>query len=221
MECGKEEGCTRASCIYPTVCKNLNVSLKPALGLLKEIRSIPGIKKVFIASGVRYDLALLDDEYIEELVKHHVSGQLSIAPEHICEEVLLMMGKPKAEAFLKFKDKFEKLSKKHGKKQFLIPYFIASHPGSTLQHALKLALFMKEHGIRIEQVQNFTPTPMTVSTCMYYTGTDPFSGRPVHVPKGEERTFQRALLQPYLQKNHREIVKALKILKREDLLRKL
>ncbi len=221
MECREKEGCTRASCIYPAVCKNLNVSLKPSLKLLREIRGLPGIKNLFIGSGIRYDLALLDDEYIEELVKHHVSGQLSVAPEHICEEVLLMMGKPKAGKFLEFKDKFEKLSRKHGKKQFLIPYFIASHPGSTLKHALDLALFMKKHGIRIEQVQNFTPTPMTVSTCMYYTGIDPFTGKPVHVPKGEERSFQRALLQPQFEKNYRLVVKALKQMGKQDLIKTL
>jgi len=219
--CSKEEGCTRASCIYPTVCKNLEASQKPSLELLREIRKMPGIKKVFIGSGIRYDLALLDDEYIEELVKHHVGGQLSVAPEHVCEEVLLMMGKPKLDKFLEFKDKFEKLSKKHGKKQFLIPYFIASHPGSTLRHALELTLFMKKHRIRIEQVQNFTPTPMTLSTCMYYTGIDPFTEKPVHVPKGEERSFQKALLQPHLQKNYRQVVKALRKLKRMDLFDKI
>jgi uncharacterized radical SAM protein YgiQ len=221
MKCHKEEGCTRASCIYPVVCPDLDVSLKPALKLLKEVREIPGVKNLFVGSGVRYDLALLDDDYMEELVKQHVSGQLSIAPEHICEEVLLMMGKPKTAKFLEFKDKFEKLSAKHGKKQFLVPYFISSHPGSTLKHALELALFLKKNRIRIEQVQNFTPTPMTVSTCMYYTGLDPFTGRPVHVPRGEERSFQRALLQPALASNYRLVVKALKQLHREDLTRAL
>jgi uncharacterized radical SAM protein YgiQ len=221
MKCNKEEGCTRASCIYPVVCPHLEVSLKPALKLLKEVREVPGVKNLFVGSGVRYDLALLDDDYMEELVKHHVSGQLSIAPEHICEEVLLMMGKPKANKFLEFKDKFEKLSAKHGKKQFVVPYFISSHPGSTLKHALELALFLKQNRIRIEQVQNFTPTPMTVSTCMYYTGLDPFTGKPVHVPKGEERSFQRALLQPQLEKNYRLIVKALKQLGREGLISSL
>ena len=158
---------------------------------------------------------------MDELVQHHVGGQLSIAPEHICEEVLLMMGKPRAKTFLDFQEKFEKLSRRHGKKQFLIPYFISSHPGSTLEHALELALFMKEHHIRVEQVQNFLPTPMTVATCMYYTGLDPFTGRSVHVPKGEERSFQRALLQPKLEKNYRLVVKALKQLKREDLIKTL
>ncbi|MDD5593920.1 MAG: YgiQ family radical SAM protein [Candidatus Margulisbacteria bacterium] len=221
MSCRKAEGCTRASCIYPVVCKDLEVSLKPALKLLREVRELPGVRNFFIGSGVRYDLALLDEEYMEELVKHHVGGQLSIAPEHICEEVLLMMGKPKAGKFLEFKDKFEKLSRKHGKQQFVVPYFISSHPGSTLHHALELALFLKQNRIRIEQVQNFTPTPMTVSTCMYYTGLDPFSGRPVHVPKGEERSFQRALLQPQLEKNYRLVVKALKQLHKEDLIKTL
>jgi uncharacterized radical SAM protein YgiQ len=221
MKCKREEGCVRASCIYPSLCKDLDVSAELSLKLLKEVREIPGIKRLFIASGIRYDLALLSDEYIEELVKHHVSGQLSIAPEHICEEVLLMMGKPKAEKFLEFKAKFERLNQKHAKRQFIVPYFIASHPGSTLQHALELALFMKKHRIRVEQVQNFTPTPMTVSTAMYYTGTDPFTGKPVHVPKGEERSFQKALLQPYLLKNLRQVVKALKQLKRGDLISEL
>jgi len=221
MECREEQGCTRASCIYPTICKHLNASLKPSLKLMREIRGLPGVKNLFIASGIRYDLALLDDEYMDELVKHHVSGQLSIAPEHICEEVLLMMGKPKVNKFLEFKDKFEALNKKHGKKQFIVPYFISSHPGSTLNHALELALFLKKNNIRVEQVQNFTPTPMTVSTCMYYTGLDPFSGKAVHVPKGEERSFQKALLQPTLEKNYRLVVKALKQLKKESLLKEL
>ncbi|MFA6431667.1 MAG: DUF3362 domain-containing protein, partial [Candidatus Margulisiibacteriota bacterium] len=211
----------RASCIYPTVCKELNASLKPSIKLLREIRDLPGIKKVFIGSGIRYDLALLDGEYIEELVKNHVSGQLSVAPEHICEEVLLLMGKPRIGKFIEFKDKFMQLSKKHGKKQFIIPYFISSHPGSTLQHALELALFLNKNNIRLEQVQNFTPTPMTISTCMYYTGTDPFTGKKVHIPKGEERSFQKALLQPHLEKNYREVVKALKTLNRMDLLKTL
>jgi uncharacterized radical SAM protein YgiQ len=221
MACRREGGCTRASCIYPTVCPDLDASLKPSLALLREVRGLPGVKRLFIGSGIRYDLALRDEEYLAELVQYHVGGQLSIAPEHICEEVLLMMGKPKADKFLEFKDKFEQLSKKHGKKQFLVPYFISSHPGSTLEHALELALFLKKEGIRIEQVQNFTPTPMTVSTCMYYTGLDPFTGKPVHVPKGEERSFQKALLQPQLKSNYRLVAKALKLLGRTSLLKKL
>ncbi|MFH1386271.1 MAG: YgiQ family radical SAM protein [bacterium] len=221
MECREEQGCARASCIYPNVCPKLKVSLKPAIKLMRELRNIPGVKKLFIASGIRYDLALLDDEYMDELVQHHVSGQLSIAPEHICEEVLLMMGKPGADKFVKFVEKFNQLNAKHGKRQFLVPYFMASHPGSTLKHALELALYLKKNHIRVEQVQNFTPTPMTTATCMYYTGLDPFTGKAVHVPKGEERSFQKALLQPYLEKNYRLVVKALKQLKRENLIKVL
>lgn len=217
MNCTREGGCTRASCIYPNICKDLNASLKPSLSLLKETRDLPGVKRVLIGSGIRYDLALLDPEYMEELVKHHVGGQLSVAPEHICEEVLLMMGKPRASKFLEFKEEFERLSRKHNKKYFLIPYFISSHPGTTLTHALELALFLRKNGIKIEQVQNFTPTPMTASTCMFYTGIDPFTGKKVHVPRGEERSFQKALLQPYLEKNYREVVKALKVLKKDEL----
>jgi uncharacterized radical SAM protein YgiQ len=218
ISCSKEEGCARASCLYPIVCSSLKVSQKPSLELLRAIRTMPKVKKLFIGSGIRHDLALLDDEYLEELVQYHVGGQLSVAPEHICEEVLLMMGKPKVNKFLEFKEKFEKFSKKHRKKQFIIPYFIASHPGSTLKHAWELAQFLKKHQIRIEQVQNFTPTPMTVSACMYYAGLDPFTGRPVHVPRGEERSFQKALLQPHLEKNRRLVAKALKALKRTILL---
>jgi uncharacterized radical SAM protein YgiQ len=221
MKCKQEEGCTRASCIYPLVCPHLDASLKPALKLLKEVREIPGVKNLFIGSGVRYDLALLDDDYMEELAKYHVGGQLSVAPEHICEEVLLLMGKPKTAKFLEFKEKFEKLSAKHGKQQFVVPYFISSHPGSTLEHALELALFLKKNRIKVEQVQNFTPTPMTVSTCMYYTGLDPFTGQPVHVPRGEERSFQRALLQPTLPASYRLVVKALKQLRQEKLIKLL
>ena len=221
ITCSKEDGCVRASCIYPEVCPDLKFSQQPSLKLLRELSALPGIKNVFIGSGIRYDLALLDDEYMEELVKNHVSGQLSVAPEHICEEVLLMMGKPKFGKFLKFREKFEQLSKKHGKRQFIVPYFIASHPGSTLEHALSLSLFLKNNHIKLEQVQNFTPTPMTVSTAMYYTGIDPFTGKSVHVPKGEERSFQRALLQPTLEKNYRQVAKALKSLKKENLLKLL
>ncbi|OGC07714.1 YgiQ family radical SAM protein [candidate division WOR-1 bacterium RIFOXYA2_FULL_36_21] len=218
MECSKKEGCTRASCIYPAICPHLKNSHKPLINLLKSVRNIPGVKHLFSNSGIRYDLAMQDPEYIKELVEHHVSGQLSVAPEHVCEEVLLTMGKPGVEKFESFKKEFDKISKQSEKKQYLIPYFIASHPGATLEHALKLALFLKKNHMKIEQVQNFTPTPMTVSTCMYYTGIDPFTGKQVYVPKGEERTFQRALLQPYLQKNKREIIKALTNLGKRDLI---
>ncbi|MBI5700773.1 YgiQ family radical SAM protein [Candidatus Saganbacteria bacterium] len=221
MKCKKEDGCTRISCIFPTKCQNLDASHKPVLKMLRAIRNIPGIKHVFSNSGVRYDLALEDPEYIEELAKFHVSGQLSVAPEHICEEVLMLMKKPKIGVFEKFKNEFHKHSEAAGKEQYLIPYFISSHPGSTLEHALELSLFLKKNHMKIEQVQNFLPSPMTPSTCMYYTGIDPFTGKAIHVPKGEERSFQKALLQPHLEKNKRQVIKALTVLGKRTLIKAL
>ncbi|MFH1617584.1 MAG: YgiQ family radical SAM protein [Candidatus Margulisiibacteriota bacterium] len=230
MTCTKKDGCSRRSCIYlpdrrpgdvtqPSICKHLNSSHKPLLQLLRELRGIPGIKNVYINSGIRYDLAMTDPEYTEEIIKYHISGQLSVAPEHICEEVLLLMGKPKYSVYEKFQKEFNRLTKKAGKKQYLIPYLIASHPGSTLEHALEMALFLKKNHIRVQQVQNFTPTPMTTSTCMYYTGIDPFTGKNVHVPKSEERSMQRALLQPHTAKNYRIVAKALIKLQKQDLVK--
>lgn len=225
MTCDQKEGCTRPSCIYPNICKNLDTNQRPMLEMLKTVKSIKGIKKVFLNSGIRYDLALLNDEYMEELVKDHVSGQLSVAPEHSCDRVLDLMRKPSFDSFEKFKAEFERLNKKVGKKQFLVPYFIASHPGSTLEDMLNLALYLKKNNMRVEQVQNFTPTPMTAATCMYYTGIDPYTGKEVYVAKEEERSLQRALLQPYLEKNKRQVMKALTILNKrqlaKDLLNKL
>lgn len=221
MECTQKEGCTRVSCIYPSICPSLNSSHKPVIEMMRTIRNIPGINHVFSNSGVRYDLALQDPEYIEELTKHYVSGQLSVAPEHICEEVLFLMKKPKIDTFQKFQKEFNKYSKEAGKEQYLIPYFISSHPGSTLENALELSLFFKKNHLKIEQVQNFLPTPMTPATCMYYTGIDPFTGKEVHVPKGEERSFQRALLQPHLEKNKRQVIKALTVLGKRELIKTL
>jgi len=210
MVCREKEGCSRISCIFPNICKNLETDQKPMLKMLKQIRELPKMKHVFINSGIRYDLALLDPDYMDELVKHHISGQLSVAPEHNNKEVLLCMKKPDFEKYLEFKKEFDRLNKKHNKKQFLIPYFISSHPGTTLRHMLDLALFLKKNNIRVQQVQNFTPTPMTAATCMYHTGIDPYSGNEVYVPRAEERSLQRALLQPYLEKNKRQVIKALK-----------
>src|SRR3989339_589369 len=221
MKCTKEEGCTRASCIYPAICHQLTYSHKPLIKMLKTVRNIAGVKHLFSNSGIRYDLAMQDTEYIKELVEHHISGQLSVAPEQFCEEVLLTMGKPGIEKFEEFRKEFNKVSKQSGKEQYLIPYFISSHPGATLEHALKLALFLKKNHMKIEQVQNFTPTPMTISTCMYYTGIDPFTRKQVYVPKGEERTLQKALLQPHLPKNKREVIKALTILGKRNLINTL
>ena len=163
----------------------------------------------------------LPAEYIQELAENHVSGQLSIAPEHICDEVLLIMRKPKLGTYERFQEAFRSASEQAGKEQYLIPYYISSHPGTTLENALELSLYLKRHHLKVEQVQNFTPTPMTAATCMYYTGKDPVTGKPVHVPKGEERTLQKALLQPHLPKNKREVIKALTILKKRNLIKTL
>jgi uncharacterized radical SAM protein YgiQ len=221
MECKKSDGCTRESCIYPDFCPNLDASHKPLIKLFRDLRRIPGIKHIFSNSGIRYDLALKDDEYIKELVENHVSGQLSVAPEHICEEVLLLMRKPKLSVFKQFQDKFKEYSQRVGKEQYLIPYFISSHPGTTLSDALQLSLYLINNHLKVEQVQNFTPTPMTPATTMYYTGKDPATGKTIHIPKGEERTLQKALLQPHLDKNKREVIKALTILKKRNLIKTL
>ena len=221
MTCSKEEGCTRESCIYPDFCPNLNNSHKPLIKLMRDLRKIPGVKHLFSNSGIRMDLALKDPEYIQELAENHVSGQLSIAPEHICDEVLLIMRKPKLGTYERFQEAFRSASEQAGKEQYLIPYYISSHPGTTLENALELSLYLKRHHLKVEQVQNFTPTPMTAATCMYYTGKDPVTGKPVHVPKGEERTLQKALLQPHLPKNKREVIKALTILKKRNLIKTL
>lgn len=221
MYCKTDKDCQRNSCLYPEICPYLHTSHSRQKTLLSRARKLPGIKKVLLNSGIRYDLALQDTEYMELLFTHHIGGQLSLAPEHICENVLQVMGKPAYKLYLKFFNKFLKFNQEHGLKQYLVPYFISAHPGCTLENALKLAEYLHEHHLKLEQVQNFTPTPMTAATTMYYTGLDPFTKKPVHIPKGEERAFQKALLQPHLPKNYRQVTKALKLLKREDLIRKL
>ena len=221
MHCRSTEECTRNSCLYPEICQQLDTSQNELKDLLMSARKVPGINKVLIGSGVRYDLALLDNDYLEMITQDHIGGQLSIAPEHICNEVLQVMNKPKHEKYVEFMNKFSTFNEKHDKKQYLVPYFISSHPGTTLKEMLTLTLFLQEKNIKLEQVQNFTPTPMTIATTMCYTEHDPFTGKPVHVPKGEERAFQKALLQPHLEKNLRQLAKALKQLGRSDLIQKL
>ncbi|GBR74666.1 YgiQ family radical SAM protein, partial [Candidatus Termititenax aidoneus] len=223
MYCQSGQGyaCARDSCLYPKICPNLHTAHTRQKSLLARARKLPGVKKVLLNSGIRYDLALLDPEYMETLFTHHVGGQLSLAPEHICENVLQVMGKPSYKLYVKFLNKFLAFNKAHNVKQYIVPYFISAHPGCTLQDSLELALYLKEHHLRLEQAQNFTPTPMTAATAMYYTGLDPFTKKPLPVPKGEERAFQKALLQPHLPKNYRQVAKALKLLRREDLLKTL
>lgn len=208
-------------CLAPTPCPALEVDHSEYLDMLRQLRQIPGIKKVFIRSGIRYDymLAGKDDGFLKELVAYHVSGQLKVAPEHCSDQVLDNMGKPHIEVYRRFAEMFYDETKRIGKKQYLVPYLMSSHPGSTLRDAVELSLFLKEHGMHPEQVQDFYPTPGTVSTCMFYTGMNPYTMEPVFVPRTkEEKAMQRALLQYFLPQNHRLVVKGLKMAGRTDLI---
>jgi uncharacterized radical SAM protein YgiQ len=189
--------------------------------LLKKLRNLPNVKKVFVRSGIRYDYLLMDNkakEFMFELAKHHISGHLKVAPEHVSENVLNLMGKPSFRVFERFYKMFEEVNRKLGKKQYLVPYFISSHPGSGLREAIELALKMRDMKIASEQVQDFYPTPGTLSTCMYVTGLDPRTMKPVYIPRGEEKRMQRALLQYHMNKNHALVRKALEKAGREDLI---
>ena len=213
--CKKQEKaglCKDRKCLAPTPCKQLQVDHKEYLQLLRKIRMLPRIKKVFIRSGIRFDYLIEDEskEFFKELVQHHVSGQLKVAPEHCSAVVLDKMGKPHIESYKRFSDEFYKITKGMGKEQYLVPYLMSSHPGSTLKDAVELALFLKKERIRPEQVQDFYPTPGTVSTCMFYTGIDPYTMQEVYVPKSaEEKAMQRALLQYFNPKNKQTVIKAL------------
>lgn len=190
--------CRERQCLFPKPCKNLTVDHSDYLELLRKLRSIPGVKKVFIRSGIRFDylMADADDAFFRELVEHHVSGQLKVAPEHISDAVLSKMGKPSNDVYEKFVRKYHMMNEQIGKKQFLVPYLMSSHPGSTLGEAIKLAEYLRDLGYMPEQVQDFYPTPSTVSTVMYYTGIDPVSGKKVYVCRNpHEKAMQRALIQ--------------------------
>ena len=213
--------CKGKKCLAPAPCKNLLVDHKEYLDLLRKIRSIKGIKKVFIRSGIRYDYLIedKDDEFMRELIEHHVSGQLKVAPEHCSAAVLDKMGKPHIEAYKRFQKKFYEITKQVGKEQYLVPYLMSSHPGSTLKDAVELAMFLKENRIHPEQVQDFYPTPGTLSTCMFYTELDPYTLEPVYVAKNpKEKAMQRALLQYYKPENQRRIIEALVKAGRQDLI---
>lgn len=213
--------CKGRKCLAPKPCPNLEVDHREYLGLLRKIRDIKGVKKVFIRSGIRYDYLIedKDDEFMRELIEHHVSGQLKVAPEHASNKVLDYMGKPHIEVYEKFEKKFYDITKSIGKEQYLVPYLMSSHPGCTLNDAVELAVFLKKHNIRPEQVQDFYPTPGTISTAMFYTGLDPYTLEPVYVPrKPEEKQLQRALLQYYKKENRPLIEKALIMAKRRDLI---
>lgn len=213
--------CKGRKCLAPEPCKNLEVNHEEYLDILREIRKIKGVKRVFIRSGIRYDYLIEDenDEFMRELIEYHVSGQLKVAPEHCSAAVLDMMGKPHIEAYRKFQDKFYKMTGQIGKEQYLVPYLMSSHPGSTLKEAVELAQFLKSLKMRPEQVQDFYPTPGTISTCMFYTELDPYTMKKVYVPKtAEEKGMQRALLQYFKPENRRRCIEALIKARRTDLI---
>lgn len=213
--------CKNKECLFPKVCKNVNTDESEYLDLLRKLRSLPGIKKVFVRSGIRYDYMLADksDEFFKELCAHHVSGQLKVAPEHISDNVLKYMGKPGREVFEKFTDEYFKICSSAGKEQYLVCYLMSSHPGSTLDDAIKLAQYLKKMNMRPQQVQDFYPTPGTLSTAMFYTGLDPRTMKKVYVAKTkEEKAMQRALLQFTRPENYELVRKALIKAGREDLI---
>ncbi len=222
--CKKQQtygACRQKRCLYPAPCKQLSGGHKRYLTLLKKLRALPKVKKVFIRSGIRYDYLLHDKDpaFLKELVAHHISGQLKVAPEHISDKVLEKMGKPGRKVYDRFCSRFYEITKQAGKEQYLVPYLMSSHPGSTLLEAVELALYIKRHNLHPEQVQDFYPTPFTISTCMFYTGLDPFTLKPVYVPKRyAEKRMQRALLQFSKPENYDLVKQALKICGREDLI---
>ena len=213
--------CKSRKCLAPTPCPNMQVSHTEYLDILRELRKLDGIKKVFIRSGIRFDYLMEDqsDEFFEELVKYHISGQLRVAPEHCSAAVLDRMGKPHIETYKKFCDKFYKLTGRMSKDQYIVPYLMSSHPGSTLKDAVELALFCKRENIHPKQVQDFYPTPGTISTCMFYTGIDPYTMKEVYVTKTEEeKSMQRSLLQYFIPENKQKVIKALIKAGRKDLI---
>lgn len=213
--------CTQKQCLFPKPCKNLDADHRDYLGLLRKLRALPRVKKVFIRSGIRFDYLLADSDhtFLRELCLYHVSGQLKVAPEHISDKVLEKMGKPKAEVYDRFVREYEKTNQKLEKKQYLVPYLMSSHPGSTLQEAVELAEFLRDLGYMPQQVQDFYPTPSTISTCMYYTGLDPRTMQPVYVARNpHEKAMQRALIQYRDPKNHALVKEALEKTGRTDLI---
>lgn len=213
--------CPDKKCLAPKICPAVKVDHSDYLELLRKLRQIPKIKKVFIRSGIRFDYLIADknEDFFRELIKHHISGQLKVAPEHCSHEVLKRMGKPDADVYRRFKKRFYELTEQAGKKQFLVPYLMSSHPGSTLNDAIELSLFLKREGLHPEQVQDFYPTPGTVSTCMFYTGLDPYTMEEVYVPRTpREKAQQRALLQYYRPENRALVLEALKKAGRTDLI---
>ena len=212
--------CRNRDCLFPKPCSQLDVNHEEYIDVLNSVRNIEKVKKVFIRSGIRYDYVMADknDRFLNQLCKYHVSGILKVAPEHVSENVLKNMHKPSREVFDKFSSKYTDINKRIGKKQYMVPYFISSHPGSRLEDAVELSLYMKKTGFVPDQVQDFYPTPGTLATCMYYTEMDPFTMEPVYVAKTvKEKKLQRALLHFNKKKNREAVKEALRMVGREDL----
>ena len=213
--------CQKKQCLFPKPCPNLKVDHKDYVALLRKLKRLPGVKKVFVRSGIRFDYVMQDsdDTFLKELCREHISGQLRVAPEHVSDPVLRAMGKPSNEVYEKFIRRYERVNRLTGKKQYVVPYLMSSHPGSTMKEAVKLAEYIRELGYMPEQVQDFYPTPSTISTCMYYTGLDPRTMKPVYVPKSaHEKAMQRALIQYRDPKNYDLVKEALHRAGREDLI---
>ncbi len=222
MKCTRPEveaKCRRLSCVHPTVCKLLGTDHGPLKEVMREARSIEGVKRVLVASGVRMDLARRDPEYLQELAAHHVGGHLKVAPEHTDPEVLRLMKKPSADDYVEFDKAFKAASRRVGKKQYTVPYFIASHPGSGVEEMIDLAVFLKQNSYKPDQVQDFIPSPFDIAACMYHTGLDPMTREPVKIVKGlKDRRMQRALLQFFKPENWFEVRRALEQAGRQDLI---
>jgi uncharacterized radical SAM protein YgiQ len=222
MKCREEKiekACRRLSCVHPGICENLVTDHTPLIDLLAKVRKEPGVRKAFIASGVRYDLAAESPEFIDVLAQHHTGGQLSVAPEHVDDKVLDKMKKPGVESYERFAEMFACASDKTGKEQHLVPYYISGHPGSTMESMVELALYLKNKGLRPRQVQDFIPTPMSMATSMYYTGKDPFSREAVYTAKTlYDKRMQKALLQYWDPAQHQLAREALQKCGRTDLI---
>lgn len=222
--CAKQDRygvCTNKQCLFPEPCRNLKVDHKDYIELLRKLEAIPGVKKVFIRSGIRFDYVMADssDEFLKELCEKHISGQLRVAPEHVSDNVLKMMGKPKNSVYESFIARYQKVNARTGKKQFVVPYLMSSHPGSTLKEAVELAEYVRDIGYMPEQVQDFYPTPSTISTCMYYTGVDPRTMQPVYVPHNQhEKAMQKALMMYRKPENYDLVKEALIKAGRQDLI---
>lgn len=222
--CAKQDKygvCTNKQCLFPEPCRNLKVDHKDYVELLRKLEAVPGVEKVFIRSGIRFDYVMADsnDEFLKELCEKHISGQLRVAPEHVSDNVLRMMGKPQNSVYEKFIDRYKRVNAKTGKQQYVVPYLMSSHPGSTLKEAVELAEYVRDIGYMPEQVQDFYPTPSTISTCMYYTGVDPRTMKPVYVPHNpHEKAMQKALMMYRKPENYDLVKEALIKAGRQDLI---